>query len=335
MPNIVELIATNQKRWANMKLDSARHAQFAKIAQDILAPSNWARYVKISQATGVPPQVIGVIHYREASLNFGAQLAQGDPLGEISRDVPSGRGPFFNHPTDPPGQDAFFRGALDALIDCAPRAAKWTDWSAGGACTLLEEYNGLGYAMRGIASAYVWSGTDQYVKGKYVADGVFNPDAVDTQDGCAAILRCLMDIDPSIKFGRSVVLTPQPTPAPAPAPQPAPAPSPDVSTPQPLWELLRQAIQTSSQNVITPTEIQEIIKQIQAFSPVINAVAGAIPGAAPWVLVAMAVVGALGNAITVIQQQDNKSAPDAIVTLLEHLTPGQPNAASLAPPTPR
>lgn len=336
MTNIVELIATNEKRWANMKLDPAHRVRFTKIAQDILAPANWARYVKISQSTGVPPQVIGVIHYREADMNFGAQLAQGDPLGQVSTHVPSGRGPFFNHPSDPAGQDAFYRGALDALIDCAPQAAKWTDWSAGGTCTLLEEYNGLGYARRGIPSAYVWSGTDQYVKGKFVADGVFNQDAVDTQNGCAGILQCLMDIDSSIKFGHPEVLTAQPTPTPAATPKPAPAPSPDVSTEEPLWELLRQAIQKSSQNVtITPTEVQEIIRQIQAFSPVINVIAGAIPGAAPWVLVGMAVVGAVGNAITVIQQQENKNAPDAIVALLEHLTPGQPNAPSLGPAAPR
>lgn len=69
-----------------------------------------------------------------------------------------GRGPFF-------GADAFYRAALDALIDCAPHAAKWTDWTAGGALTLLEEYNGLAYAARGVPSAYVWSGSDQYNSG--------------------------------------------------------------------------------------------------------------------------------------------------------------------------
>jgi lysozyme family protein len=215
--------------------------------------------------------VIGVIHYREADMNFGAQLAQGDPLGQVSTHVPSGRGPFFNHPSDPAGQDAFYRGALDALIDCAPQSAKWTDWSAGGTCTLMEEYNGLGYAMRGIPSAYVWSGTDQYVKGKFVRDGVFDANVVDAQDGCAAILRCLMDIE-SIKFGQPKVLAPQPTSTTPPIPKAAPAPGPDVATPEPLWKLLLQEIQTSSQNVtITPTKVQEIIRQIQAFSPVINA----------------------------------------------------------------
>jgi lysozyme family protein len=345
MPNIGELIAKNQERWENLKLDRDRNARFTKIAQNILAPANWARYVKISQATGVPPQVIGVIHYREADLKFNAQLAQGDPLGAVSKNVPSGRGPFFDRPADLPGQDAFYRGALDALINCDPHAAKWTDWSPGGTCTLMEEYNGLGYARRGIPSAYVWSGTDQYVKGKYVRDGVFDPNEVDVQEGCAAILRCIMDINPSITFGKPAlpqpeqIPTPGPTPTqptPKPSPAPTPAPGHDVeATEEPLWKLLLHAIQTSSQEVsITPAEVQEIVRQIEAFSPVLNAVASVIHGAAPWALVGMAFVGAVSNAITFIQQNENKSTPEAIVTLLQHLTPGQPNAAvlGLAPP---
>jgi hypothetical protein len=35
----------------------------------------------------------------------------------------------------------------------------------GGALTLLEQYNGLGYANRGLPSPYIWSGTDRYLKG--------------------------------------------------------------------------------------------------------------------------------------------------------------------------
>jgi lysozyme family protein len=306
---------------------------------------NWARYVKISEATGVPPQVIGVIHYREADLDFGSQLAQGDPLGAVSKNVPSGRGPFFNHPTDPPGQDAFYRGALDALIDCDPHAANWTDWSPGGTCTLMEEYNGLGYAYRGLPSAYVWSGTDQYVKGKFVRDGQFDPDTVDVQEGCAAILRCIMDINPAITFGKPVLPPPEQQPTPGltpsgpiskPAPSTPPASGLDVKTPQEeLWKMLLDAVQAKSQGVsITPAEVQDIVRQIEAFSPVLNAVASVIPGAAPWVLVGMAFVGAVSSALTFIQQNENKSTPEAIVTLLQHLTPGQPNVALLgvAPP---
>jgi len=135
------------------------------------------------------------------------QLGQGDPLHEVSTHDPAGRGPFLDHPDDDINNNAWLRCALDALIDCAPHAAKWPDWSAGGTMTIFEEYNGLGYAMRGVPSAYVWSGTDQYVSGKYVADHVYRSNVRDVQEGCAPILRSMMAIDSTIKFGTPVIST--------------------------------------------------------------------------------------------------------------------------------
>jgi hypothetical protein len=74
------------------------------------------------------------------------------------------------------------------------------DWSIGGTLTMLEQYNGLGYASRGRPSPYIWSGTDQYVSGKYVRDGVYDPSAVDQQLGCAGLLMAMMALDPTITF---------------------------------------------------------------------------------------------------------------------------------------
>ena len=81
-----------------------------------------------------------------------------------------------------------------------PHAAKWTDWTAGGAFTLLEEYNGLGYAARGRPSPYVWASTNQYVKGKFIADGHYDSNAIDHQLGCAALLSRMAQMDPTIRF---------------------------------------------------------------------------------------------------------------------------------------
>ena len=72
-----------------------------------------------------------------------------------------------------------------------------------GTLTMLERYNGLGYASRGAPSPYIWSGTDQYKAGKYVRDGVYDPNHVDTQPGCAALIKEMQRLDPSIKFGMS------------------------------------------------------------------------------------------------------------------------------------
>lgn len=137
-------------------------------------------------------------------------MAQGDPWNKVSVHVPAGRGPFSSW------EDA----AVDALVNCQPHAARNTDWSVGGILTLLELYNGAGYANRGVPSPYVWSGTDQYKSGKYVRDGVYDPNAVDSQLGCAGLLMSMAAIDRSITFAGVTITPARPAPTmskPAPA----------------------------------------------------------------------------------------------------------------------
>lgn len=206
MANITALTTANSKRWNIARL--TRGPEFIPVAKRLAAPGAKARYQKIAEATGVPWFVVAVIHEREASQRWDRQLAQGDPLNQVSTHVPKGRGPFFNHDDDPPLQDAFYRGALDALIDCAPYAARWKDWSPGGTMTLLEQYNGLGYAAKGLPSPYIWSGTDQYRAGKYVADHVYDANVVDSQLGCAGLILAMIQIDPTITFTGAVITPP-------------------------------------------------------------------------------------------------------------------------------
>jgi hypothetical protein len=113
--------------------------------------------------------------------------------------VPAGRGPFRSW------EDC----AVDALMNCAPYAARNKDWSIGGLLTLLERYNGLGYATRGVPSPYIWSGTDQYSSGKYIRDHVFDASVIDVQLGCAGLLIAMAALDRTISFdGKSPPVTP-------------------------------------------------------------------------------------------------------------------------------
>lgn len=161
-----------------------------------------ARYQAVEDKTNVPWAVIAVIHQRESSQSWAASLAQGDRWDRESIHEPRGRGPF-------PSWEA---AAIDALKICPPYAAAWQNWTIGGALTLIEQYNGLGYAGGPFdyatghryppqASPYIWSGTDQYHAGKYVSDGHFDPDAVDRQTGCAALLQRMARLDPIIAEG--------------------------------------------------------------------------------------------------------------------------------------
>jgi len=188
MTDLNALKSANAKRWANAKL--TRTASFTTVAKHLVAPDAKARYLAVSAKTGVPWAFVAVAHERECSQDWTGSLAQGDPWNRVSVHVPAGRGPFKSW------EDA----AIDALVNCAPHAARNKDWSIGGALSMLEQYNGLGYAARGRPSPYIWSGTDQYVSGKYIRDGVYDPSTVDGQLGCAGLLMAMMALDPTITF---------------------------------------------------------------------------------------------------------------------------------------
>ncbi len=206
--DIKALIAKNAGRWRTMRLDPSRLHTFDTIAQKLCATDAKARFQAVTGRLvkagmqPVPWWFIAIVAEREygGPPHWDKQLGQGDPLHAVSHNEPAGRGPFLDRPGDDINNNAWLRCALDALIDSAPHAAHWPDWTAGGTMTIFEEYNGLGYAARGVPSAYVWSGTDQYVSGKYVADHVYRAGVKDVQEGCAPILHQLMQIDKSIQF---------------------------------------------------------------------------------------------------------------------------------------
>lgn len=191
--DLAKLKEANVRRWNAAKL--TRGPEFTPVAKRLVAAKE--RYQTVAQRTGIPWPFIAVTHQRESSQNWSGSLAQGDPWNQKSTHVPAGRGPF----------SSWEEAAYDALVNCAPHAARNKDWSIGGILTLLERYNGLGYFNGPVKgrypsqpSPYIWSGTDQYSRGKYIRDGVFDPDEVDKQLGCAGLIMAMMQIDPSIKF---------------------------------------------------------------------------------------------------------------------------------------
>lgn len=183
----------NSERWSKMHVDHVVSPLFDRIAERLCALGAKMHYEAVSAKTTVPWFVIAVIHEREASQSWAANLAQGDPWDRVSTHVPRNQGPFRSW------NDA----AINALERTPPYASHWGDWSAGGALSLLEDYNGTGYAARGLPSPYVWAGTDQYKSGKYIADGHFDPAAVDHQLGCAGLIARMALIDHSVKFDES------------------------------------------------------------------------------------------------------------------------------------
>lgn len=207
----MSVLTDNLARWDKVTLIRVTAATAA--AQKLL--TNKSRYVAVEKRTGVPWFVIAVIHNRESSGSFAGVLHNGERIigtGRKTRLVPAGRGPF----------KSWEEAAIDALVNCHPYAGRNTDWSVGGTLALLERYNGLGYYNRGLPSPYVWAGTDQYSRGKYVRDGVFDPHYVDQQLGCAALLLAMRRLDSSVILGSP----------------PSAQRQPPVTSPRSLWEVI-------------------------------------------------------------------------------------------------
>lgn len=181
---------TYAKQWDAMKINASRAKEFETLAR--FAVTNKARYKAIEAATGVPWYLIAVIHRREGNANFGTYLGNGQSLSKKTTIVPKGRGPF----------PSFEAGAIDALkIDGLDKVR---DWRLEKCLYYCETFNGFGYANRGLPSPYVWGGTSIQKPGKYLRDGPggWSSTTMDTQPGCAPILKMIAQLDPSVTFTR-------------------------------------------------------------------------------------------------------------------------------------
>lgn len=180
------------RRWAAMQIKPGKVRSLDAVARKIIAGK--AEYQRVEADTGVPWAVVGVLHNREASCDFKGVLHNGEKIigtGRKTRLVPKGRGPF----------KTWHEAALDAIA--IKGWDKSTVWSIEFFLFASEVFNGMGYRGHGVPSAYLWSFSDQYVKGKYVADHVWDADVVDQQMGVAPLMARLFAIDPSADFRKS------------------------------------------------------------------------------------------------------------------------------------
>ncbi|MFD2285291.1 hypothetical protein GJU39_05130 [Pedobacter petrophilus] len=131
----------------------------------------------------IPWYFIACAHYLECSFDFKKHLHNGDPLSGYTIRVPANR-PKVGH--GPPF--TFEESAVDALK--LMKFNEITNWNLPTVLRKLEAYNGFGYfKYHSINSPYLWSYSNQYEKGKYVADGKFDAESVSKQMGAAVILK--------------------------------------------------------------------------------------------------------------------------------------------------
>jgi lysozyme family protein len=142
------------------------------------------RYERAGERTKVPWFFIAVTHALEASFNFRAHLHNGDfPLSARTRQVPAGRPRVWLPPSD------WESSAIDALNLLGFTGQ--SDWSMERTLYRLEAYNGFGYRRLGVPTPYLWSFSQHYDRGKFVADGKFDRSARSQQCGAAVMLKRL------------------------------------------------------------------------------------------------------------------------------------------------
>lgn len=167
------------------RIATFKNAKTAKIARASAetAVAFRPRYQAVGSELGMPWWFIAGIHLLESSFNFRTHLHNGDPL----------TAPTFRRPPNRPSPTVrtytWEESAIDALklrkLDGADA------WTLARALYRWEVYNGFGYRSKRIPTTYLWSFTNIYQKGKFIADGEFSDSAVSKQCGAADLLKAL------------------------------------------------------------------------------------------------------------------------------------------------
>ncbi|WP_028081232.1 hypothetical protein [Solimonas soli] len=201
MPKLTSKLRDEYEQlFAACQIRPERRTQVERIAGQVL--DNRPRYEAVGAPLGIPWYVVGAIHNLEASLSFRTHLHNGDPLTARTVHVPAGR-PASGAPPfswEDSARDALTLEGMNGL----------DDWSLSATLYRLEGYNGWGYRKQhpDVLSPYLWSFSNQYERGKYVADGKWSASAVSDQCGAATLLRRLAEL-------QQVVFPPRPNEAPA------------------------------------------------------------------------------------------------------------------------
>ncbi len=145
-----------------------------------------AAYQRIEDETCVPWYFVAVIHGMECGYDLKKHLHNGDPLKYRTVQIPRNRPTQWNPPTD------WHSSAVDALK--YDKLTDVKDWDLAHVLYRWEGYNGWrSRVLYGINTPYLWSYSNHYSKGKFVADNVWDANAVSQQAGAAVILKSLIE----------------------------------------------------------------------------------------------------------------------------------------------
>jgi lysozyme family protein len=171
--------------WNSVVVRPEKRGEVANVVSKIADGRPRYEAVAAQFANSLPWYVIGVLHAMECNCNFKEHLHNGDPLSARTVHVPKNRPPVW----DPSwsweisAKDAITVDGLDKVLG----------WTLQRILFTFERFNGFGPRRRfGKATAYLWSYSNHFVRGKYVGDGLWDPEANSKQVGAAVLLKQLV-----------------------------------------------------------------------------------------------------------------------------------------------
>lgn len=168
------------------EIRSANRSTVQWYVSKITDPARRKQYEQVFEETCVPWYAVAIIHGMECSFDFNSHLHNGDSLKAKTKQVPAGRPNPWLPPSD------WVSSAVDALR--YDKLHEQADWSLARMLYRWEGYNGWrSRVLYKINTPYLWSFSNHYTKGKFVADNKWDPNAVSKQCGAAVMLKALVE----------------------------------------------------------------------------------------------------------------------------------------------
>lgn len=171
--------------WSETAIQKNKLKSIDSIIADI--QKNRDKYEALESSLGIPWYFIAAVHNLESTRSFNKHLHNGDPLSAKTVNEPKG------HPKNGTPPFTWEESAEDALK--LKGLHKISDWPISRICYEMEHFNGWGYRLYHpeVKSPYLWSFSNHYSKGKYVADNKWSSSAVSSQCGGITLLKRMQD----------------------------------------------------------------------------------------------------------------------------------------------
>jgi lysozyme family protein len=185
-PKLEAIADDYRKLFATCQIRDANRSDVQWYVSKITDPTRRKSYEQVTEETCVPWYFVAIIHGMEGGFDIKAHLHNGDPLKAKTVQVPKGRPNPWNPPSD------WVSSAVDAMrydkLDEKP------DWDLASMLYRWEAFNGWrSRTLHSINTPYLWSFSNHYSKGKFVADNVWDSNAVSKQCGAAVMLKALVE----------------------------------------------------------------------------------------------------------------------------------------------